>query len=379
MKNNYIVFSVDFSGASEKLLLELKKNGAELTIFSIPRIWTIYFWSIISTVSFSKKKWITRAEKKYNQLHKTPYAFNKKSRWCSKKIKHLNLKDFQGIIQISGTFDSTLFLEEKTNLYILTDYTTQLALEKKDQEIKPLTPKEKELEKWLTQERNLYLKAKKIIVPSTYITKSLEKSYGVSLNNCAVIGYGSNLTTPDSPNGKIINPQSQLNLLFVGKQFEAKGGKIILDAFKEVKKKYPHARLRIVGPRINPAPNTSDVEYLGRVYDKTQLIKIYMSSDIFLIHSYYEAFGLVLLEAMSLGLPCIGAKVDAMPDIILGSKCGSVVRLGDYRSLANEIEEYAGNTLKYSAASACGLKAISGYYNWKDVGKRFFDAISKSA
>lgn len=378
MTRKYIVFSVNFSGVSEKIFLELREKGIELEIFEIPKIWRIYIFAIISSFSLNYRKWILKAERKYNKLQKSTWAFKLKSKWCSKKIRHINVNDYAGLIQISGTFNCKKYSNCNLSLYILTDYTMKLAENKRHQIISPLLPPtEKESYQWHKLETELYLSAKRVTIPSKYIGHSLMEHYGVHPSSISVIGYGANL----QPKTSIVKNHVSKNgphLLFVGKMFEQKGGSVIVEAFSVVREKWPSATLTIVGPRVDPRINVDGVTYLGRIYDKEKLSTLYSKSDLFLIHSAYEAFGLVLLEAMAHGVPCIGSDIDAMPDILVDTNSGSVIPFGSPSLLANEIIRYLDSQELYSMSSKSGIEAINSYYNWSAVGNRFYKVITES-
>lgn len=108
----------------------------------------------------------------------------------------------------------------------------------------------------------------------------------------------------------------------------------MLDAFGRYLEIIPNAKLSIVGsghlerPLINMAtkmfpPGT--VTFLGRsdkIYD-------YMSGlDIFILTSKYEGFGMVLLEAMDVGVPIVASRNSAIPEV-LGSDFPGLCRTGD--------------------------------------------------
>ena len=77
------------------------------------------------------------------------------------------------------------------------------------------------------------------------------------------------------------------------------------------------------------------VKFLGKTKDIQTLMSV---SDVFLLPSEKESFGLVALEAMAAGVPVISSNVGGLPEVIIHSKTGFLSKLGD-------IEEMAKNTL----------------------------------
>lgn len=122
-------------------------------------------------------------------------------------------------------------------------------------------------------------------------------------------------------------------ILFVGKEWERKGGPLLLNAFQSVRELVPDARLAVVGPTA-PRAEVANVDWLGAVPDREQLMRLYADSSIFVMPSYCEPFGLVFLEAMANELPCVGTEIDAIPEIILDGETGLLVPAGDAEKLA---------------------------------------------
>lgn len=83
---------------------------------------------------------------------------------------------------------------------------------------------------------------------------------------------------------------------------------------------------------------TEDVIFLGRQKNISDLISI---SDLLLLMSEQESFGLVILEAMACEVPSIGTNVGGIPEVINHGETGYLVELGDIASAA----KYAINLL----------------------------------
>lgn len=81
------------------------------------------------------------------------------------------------------------------------------------------------------------------------------------------------------------------------------------------------------------------VEYIGKRFDKEKEA-CYANCDIFVFPTFYhnECFPLVLLEAMSYGLPCVSTNEGAISEIIDDGKTGYVVEKNNPRQLADKLE-----------------------------------------
>jgi glycosyltransferase involved in cell wall biosynthesis len=94
------------------------------------------------------------------------------------------------------------------------------------------------------------------------------------------------------------------------------------------------------------------VVFLGRTLNVANYMKTF---DVFLLTSLFEGFGLVLLEAMSVGLPVIGTKTGSIPEVIGDSGPGILVEIGDYKGIAKEIFNLSLNQELVSILSQKGI------------------------
>lgn len=75
------------------------------------------------------------------------------------------------------------------------------------------------------------------------------------------------------------------------------------------------------------------VSWKGQEHD---VLKFYRSLDVFVLASEYEGFGLVLLEAMSQGIPVVARRISAIPEV-MGDKHPGLVELNDPTDFARKI------------------------------------------
>src|SRR3989344_4268434 len=131
---------------------------------------------------------------------------------------------------------------------------------------------------------------------------------------------------PCLPYPKEVRTDTKVNILLIGIWFERKGGQLLLQAYKRLKKKYPYITLTLVG-KIPPGtvlpPDTRHASYVPR----EKLYKdIFPQADVLvLVPPVAEGYGIVVLEAMSLGIPAIVTNVYAFPEIVKDNKTGYVI------------------------------------------------------
>lgn len=134
------------------------------------------------------------------------------------------------------------------------------------------------------------------------------------------------------------------SIISVGNLKKQKNFDITIKAFNLVLKKYPDATLTIIGDGsekenlINLVKDLNiinSVNFAGRL-DNKNVLRQMASSDVFVLPSTKEGFGIVYLEAMASGCFTIGTKGEGIADIIKSEENGILINPGDY----NEIAEY---------------------------------------
>ena len=93
---------------------------------------------------------------------------------------------------------------------------------------------------------------------------------------------------------------------------------------------------------------TDNVKFLGK---QDGLVEILSSSDIFIIPSQSESFGLAALEAMACGLPVISSSVGGLPELVKHNECGFIAEIGDVDRMAKYTMDLLGNEKKYEKFS----------------------------
>ena len=163
-------------------------------------------------------------------------------------------------------------------------------------------------------------------------------------------------------------------ILFVGKDFERKGGYHVVEAFKQLRKKMPEAELYVAGPKTNPIKeDIPGYHYLG-LCNRSELNNLYNKCDVFAMPSYFEAFGIVFVEALTFGLPCLVRNCQDMPYVVEHGKTGLVIDHDD----VYQTSEYLYNLLTDETFKSNVKKNRAyyrDYYSWETVAKRIHKVI----
>lgn len=112
------------------------------------------------------------------------------------------------------------------------------------------------------------------------------------------------------------------------------------------------------GARREAPPN---VRFVGPVPDPRDA---YAAADVFCLPSHYEAFGLVLLEAMAQGRPVVATTAGGMPEVVGGA--GVVVPPRDPGALAAALSRLLGDADACRRLGEAG-RARAGSFLWEDV------------
>ena len=155
--------------------------------------------------------------------------------------------------------------------------------------------------------------------------ESLRLLFGKSVYNKSKLSYP--LVRIHEKNKKT-QSKKITKFLFVGTQFELKGGKALLKAFSNAYKKNPNISLNIIThlPH-NYSQNYNGIKFYSANYSKEEIYQKFMNNSDVLIHpTYVETFGVVVLEALANGLGIITTDVYALPEMVKNGMNGIILK-----------------------------------------------------
>ena len=115
---------------------------------------------------------------------------------------------------------------------------------------------------------------------------------------------------------------TKMNLLFISTNFYLKGGRELVNSILELEKKYEFrvyliTKISDIEKELLDRINSSkSIKLIEANLSKKELKKYYLKSDLFILPTYQDSFGMVVLEALSFNLPIISTNMFAIPEMV---------------------------------------------------------------
>ena len=192
------------------------------------------------------------------------------------------------------------------------------------------------IERRRARQHEVFAKSAGVLAMSHAYARSLVEETGLPAEKVHVVyPGGTSLSGPALSAPRRIRDRPRTKLLFVGTTFRVKSGDVVVEAFKKLHREDPSLTLTIVGPDRWPldGPIPDGINFRGRV-PRSEIIPLMDEHDLFVMPSRLEGFGMVFIEAMARGLPCVGRRAFAMPELIADGVTGAIVDNLDPNDLA---------------------------------------------
>ncbi len=222
-------------------------------------------------------------------------------------------------------------------------------------------------------------KAEASIFASAWAVKSAVQDYGSEESSTYTVPFGANLHTIPSE-GEVLSRRGRIDspckLLFVGVNWEAKGGGIAIDACLELNRRGVRCEITLVGSAPPEGINLECVRFVGFLDKNTSegmraLQKLYMDTDFFILPTRNEAAGIVLCEASAYGVPCIATNTGGVPTYVEDGVTGYLCELDDpARIYADRIESLVNRPNQYLLMAKRARSKFEKELNWDVWGER---------
>jgi len=210
---------------------------------------------------------------------------------------------------------------------------------------------------------------------SRWAARSVEADYRIPPEKVHVAGAGSNHLAEPLPH----KAYDGRTILFIGKEFERKGGPLLVEAFRVVRARIPGARLVIVG--CSPPIDEPGVEIVGRISKDApgglqQLLSLYSEASVFCVMSHYEPFGIVIVEAQNSFVPCVVPARYAFTETVVDGVTGRHVPEYDAGMLAEALTELLSSPEKLEEMGRAAHAHVRANYTWDEAARRIHQQIA---
>ena len=164
-----------------------------------------------------------------------------------------------------------------------------------------------------------------------------------------------------------------LELIYLGAVIPAKGLDVLLEALSALRR--DEFRLAVVG-NLRIARGFAErmrrkarelglpVKFEGELGDR-EVERRLRESHVLALPSYYEGFGIAYLEGMAHGLPALGIRAGAVPDLVRDGVNGYLVQPGDAMALARRLNDLAADRGLLVGLSLRALETFHAYPTWE--------------
>ena len=249
---------------------------------------------------------------------------------------------------------------------------------------KPLNKLIHQVEWWLTYE------SRRTITCSQYMHDQVHEIFQLPAQKLDVVANGVDLDAFAAPDdgtsfrATLAEPDEKL-IFFAGRLEYEKGVQTVVDALPRVLKKVP-ARFLIAGTgtherrlrqHVRAAGLQDRVEFLGFVPDE-ELRRYYAAADLGVVPSLYEPFGMVALETMASGTPCIAADTGGLRELVVHDATGLRFRPGDPASLSRMILRILTDQRLARRLVLDARRMLDEQFSWRSIAKRTVDVYERA-
>jgi glycosyltransferase involved in cell wall biosynthesis len=207
---------------------------------------------------------------------------------------------------------------------------------------------------WTARTLGLYTKYATAIIALTDFARRRLINYGFAAERISVV---TNFSPLEGPPADVTNNHYAA---FAGRLNEAKGIDVLLEAAKRTGRP-----IKIAGTGAERGSGASryNVEFLGAL-DRDHMLEFYRNARFVVVPSlWYEMCPLVIVEAMSLGLPVIASRIGGLPELVEEGKTGLLFKTGDPDELAQQMQQLWSDSGLCSKLGAAALHRAQSSYS----------------
>jgi glycosyltransferase involved in cell wall biosynthesis len=217
----------------------------------------------------------------------------------------------------------------------------------------------------------------RVFVPTEWARRSVVEEFQQDERKVIVTGEGAGI----EPLSVDATKYSARTVLFVGYEWENKGGPLLVEALKIVRRQLPNVVLNVVGCR--PKLELPGVKVFGvlrkDVPDEYEMLRrLYQGATCFCLLSELDAYGLVLIEAQLSGTPVVALDRGSRREVMVPGRSGLLVQDATPQAVADALLTILGSPQTAQRMGVCGREFVAGRYTWPAVARRILDHMALS-
>lgn len=238
--------------------------------------------------------------------------------------------------------------------------------------------------KVLQQEHFVLQKARKIFAISQYTHRCIVQKYPDVADKVEVLNFP--IDTETFHPRPMSRPSQQRYILSTARFSDPrKNIRLLLDAFFSIAGDYPDVTLRLMGRKpdisflkyINASPFSHRVELLGYISSPADFVAQYQDAALFVLPSLQEGLGIVVLEAMSCGLPVISTRCGGPESIIEHGQNGFLVDNNNLSALVTAIRTVLNQPERLTSIRKNARATIERSFNLSHFKDKIADTLTK--
>lgn len=345
-----------FSGYSRHLFLTMQELGALQAVISTKQIRARDFWD--GCVNWAPLRDLKRPKFNVHWLW-NPLTIHRLSQRLQRRLGR-----FDEAIPVLQVGTHAYALNTSRKFYCVTDMTVKQAVDSGHFQMSQL--RHDEACKAIDAQKRMFDSCEKTFVLCQWTWESVVNDYAQSPDKVVVVGAGANMPELEPSESKYSSHQ----ILFVGYDWVRKGGPLLVDAFRLVRKQIPNATVNIVGS--TPKIFEEGVKVIGSVNKATRsgrakIERLYQEANCFCILPDFDPFPNALIEAQATGTPVISLATGSRDEAVKDNVTGILVKKRDCREVAAALLKILSDPNRAHEMGLAGRKLVLHKFTWQNV------------
>ncbi len=261
--------------------------------------------------------------------------------------------------------------------YVFTDMTVPQAAEHRQFAIGRADPAA--IKEATRIQAEVFANAQHIFVAADWTRRSVIKDFSIAPELVTTVYVGSNLVESGQRRRTVAERRRQI--MFIGIDWERKGGPLMIDAFRILRKRVPDAELAIVGcsPQID-APGVNIVGYLSphKPENRRRIAELMDESRCLCLLSHFDPMPNAIIEAYSFGLPVVALDTGSRAEVVEHGASGLLCQDERPETVADAMEQLLTDDALVERAGERARQLHVERFNWQAVVGRMCRVIDQA-